>query len=96
LLVAPLANNWLETGAESCTPVRDVSPSEGHRVENAPLSKYQMFRCKMLHPQNFSSRCARIVLVQNEKIISLDGYVTIPGASLFKVAADYTPEAVNC
>jgi hypothetical protein len=58
-----------------------------HQIENAPLIEYQMSQCSMLNTQNFSSRCARIVLVQNEKIISLDGYVTIPGASLFTVAA---------
>jgi hypothetical protein len=67
----------------------------GHRIENAPLIEYQMFRCSMSNTQNFCSRCARIVLVQNEKIISLDGYVTIPGASLFQVAADYTLEPID-
>jgi len=36
------------------------------------LIEYQVFQCKMLNTQNSSSRCARIVLVQNEKIISLE------------------------
>jgi hypothetical protein len=69
--------------------------ANGHRIENAPLSEYQMFQCSMLNTKTFSNCCARIVLVQNEKIISLDSYVTIPGASLFKVAADFTLEAVD-
>jgi len=53
-----------------------------------------MFQCSISNTQNFSNRCARIVPVQNEKIISLDGYVTIPGASLFRVTADHTLEAI--
>jgi hypothetical protein len=64
-------------------------------MRNSPLIQYQMFQCSMLNTQNFSNRCARIVLVQNKKIISLDAYVSIPGASLFKVSADYTLEAIN-
>jgi len=40
-------------------------------------------------------------LIAGEMIVKLyyckrlDGYVTIPGASLFKVAADYTPVLVD-
>jgi hypothetical protein len=66
-----------------------------HRIENAPLIEYQMSQCSMLNTQPFSSCGARIVLVQNEKIISLDGYVIIPGALLFKMAADYALEALD-
>jgi hypothetical protein len=63
---------------------------------NVPLSEYQMSQSNRLNTRILLGRCAQIVLVQNEKIISLDGYVTIPSASLFKVAADHTPEAVDC
>jgi hypothetical protein len=62
------------------------------RIEHVPLTECQIFQSKVT--QRLNSRLAELIL----KLYYckwLDVYVTIPGASLFRVAADYALEAVD-